>query len=354
MPVEEMSGPIITKFLEKTVAWLAEFSLPIIASYHLAVEDNPLNEASPNAKGVEHIADTLLAPMHYIFGAKSRTGSGDSSLRFNYDEHLLVKSSLSFIALPISAVAGLPLKLAATLTHPSASHHIPKPLHQLAFGAAIKEGLRSPIYARRPGDENHLYEEKVALQKMAELFKKYEIPFWVDCGTCLGVYRHRGVIPWDVDIDVAILEPDHARAKEALKELDPELYQIQDWSNRSRPGTYLRLYVKATKSLIDIYHFAVDEESGMLRYILSNEESAFMLKSWKVHESRYKIPTPISVVFPLRPALLDGIEVFVPNKTKEYLQLRYGEDLSPVRVYNEKTGNYEKNLNHPYWHSVPQ
>jgi hypothetical protein len=63
------------------------------------------------------------------------------------------------------------------------------------------------------------------------------------------------------------------------------------------------------------------------------------------------VPTPIEIVFPLRPATLDGIEIFVPNKTKEYLQMRYGEDLSPVKVYDEKSGKYEKNLSHPYWNS---
>lgn len=343
MPVEEMSGAFLTKLLEKSLVWLTDFSLPMIASYHLLVENTIINEVRPEAMRMEKIADTLLAPFHFVFA-----GRGQGSFRFDYDSHLLVKSTASLLTLPLSTAVGLPLKIFASPVKTSAP---PISLTSLRFGSAIEEALRSPIYARRPGDEHNLVEEKAALREIARVFKKYEIPFWVDCGTCLGVYRHRGAIPWDVDIDLAILEPDHTRAKMALQELDPQKYQVQDWSNRSRPGTYLRLYVKASRALIDIYHFAIDEENQTLHYILSNEVSAFLPASWKKHESRFKIPTPISVIFPLRRETFDGIEVFAPNKTKEYLQMRYGEDLSPARIYNEQTGEYEKNLSHPYWNS---
>jgi LicD family protein len=314
------------------------------------VTDNTrINQVSYDAKGVEVIADALLIPFHYVFAAKVGEESQDVRLRFDYDSHLLVKSSLSLIALPLSSALGLPLKILSSKERPSLSSKTP--FDPLRFGTSTEETLDSPIYARRPGDENHLSAEKRALKEIAALFKKHQIPFWLDCGSCLGVFRHRGVIPWDDDIDVAILQHDHTRAKEALKQLDPAKYQVQDWSNRSRPGTFLRLYVKEVKTLIDIYHFAIDEEKGTLSYILSNEVSAFLPESWKANERRFKVPTPLDLVFPLTPATLDGVEIFVPNKTKEYLQMRYGEDLSPARVYDEKTGKYEKNLAHPYWNS---
>ena len=61
------------------------------------------------------------------------------------------------------------------------------------------------------------------------------------------------------------------------------------------------------------------------------------------------MPTNFEVVFPLKKASFDGVEAFVPNRTKEYLQQRYGENIDPAKIYNEQTGSYEKDLNHPYW-----
>lgn len=61
------------------------------------------------------------------------------------------------------------------------------------------------------------------------------------------------------------------------------------------------------------------------------------------------VPSAYETVFPLKKALFDGIEVYVPNQTKKYLQERYGENISPVKIYNEITGEYEKDLSHPYW-----
>ena len=87
----------------------------------------------------------------------------------------------------------------------------------------------------------------------------------------------------------------------------------------------------------------------MISSIVSNIDCVFLPESWKIRERRFAIDTPFDVVFPLKKAEFDGIEVFVPAKTKEYLQLRYGENIEPVKLFNEKSGQYEKDLSHPYW-----
>jgi phosphorylcholine metabolism protein LicD len=45
---------------------------------------------------------------------------------------------------------------------------------------------------------------------------KNKIFYWVDGGTLLGSIRHRGIIPWDDDLDIGICEED-VSLFEALK-----------------------------------------------------------------------------------------------------------------------------------------
>ena len=75
----------------------------------------------------------------------------------------------------------------------------------------------------------------------------------------------------------------------------------------------------------------------------------FLPPSWVERENRYTKSIPIEYVFPLKKGVFDGIEVPVPNQFVKYLQNQYGENLAPCKIYDEKTGRYEKDLSHPYW-----
>ncbi len=352
---------------DKFADWIIYWGMPVVASYHLVCGNIFLNVQAEDAEGLEKWGNYLLTPVQFLLCGKVATPTEEGYIfqqRFDYTQDLPLKSSGAILSFPLSLSVGSlckGLSYISTSTQERAERLrksierqliAPKIAHYENLGLEVKEttfAISPPQHQRRPGDEKVLGPEKELLQTLSTLFKEHQIPFWVDCGTCLGTYRYGGAIPWDKDVDLAALLPDFDNIWNLLKGLDPDKYLAQDWSNRCRPKTYIRIYLKETRNHIDVYFFTIDPLKKTLSYILSNEISSFMLESWKIRERRFTVATPYEVVFPLKRAAFDGVDVFVPHQTERYLQDRYGKDLSPPRVYSEITGEYEKDLSHPYW-----
>lgn len=347
--------------------WVIYFGVPVVSVYHLVCGGIFLNIAAEDASGLEKLANDILAPVQYLLCGKVailENGKYQLKQRFNYHDRLPEKSALSILSLPFSLSIGSLLKGAAYLSSETRVRHDRlsaaresrevKPLidHYRSLGIPIEEAsqpIDPPRYKRRPTEEDLLSIDRALFKEMVQIFKENQIPFWADCGTCMGAYRYGGAIPWDGDIDIAVLLPDFDNVVHALNSLNKTKYRVEDWSNRCCPKTYIRVYIRENHQHIDIYCFGIDLKRRKLYSILSYENSAFMTESWKIRERRFTVPSDFETIFPLKKANFDGIEVFVPNQTKKYLQERYGEDIRPAKVYNEISGQYEKDLSHPYW-----
>lgn len=342
--------------------------LPLVHLYHVATHDFILNIAVEEATGLERLGNELLTPYQFVFWGKKATldekGSWYFEPRFSMDDWFYVKMGLSLAVLPVSLVAGGTLKGLAFLSSEvqkrydsMRTFYRPKSIHSmredyLAMGLDLSDSgfFVPPIkYQRREGEENYFSEEKKGLKEIASRLNAAGIPWWVDCGTLLGAYRYAGVIPWDQDIDIALLLPDFDNVLCALSTLDPNQFILQDWSSRERPKTYLKIYNRKTNKEIDLYFFSIHPEEREIRYILSLENQLFMPEWWHIRERRFKVPTSFDLVFPLKRGMFDGVEIFLPQDSEKYLQLRYGENLAPAKIYNPTTCQYENDPIHPYW-----
>lgn len=66
------------------------------------------------------------------------------------------------------------------------------------------------------------------LSEVDKICRKHNITYWLDGGTCLGAVRHKGFIPWDDDIDIAVMRNDYKRLRKILKKELPENMVFQD------------------------------------------------------------------------------------------------------------------------------
>ncbi len=365
---------MLTTILERNSILVYQIGKFAVFFYHLLISSVFFNTAAEDASGIERLADLALAPMQYFFDGKKAIPIYDNEgnlsyqleTRFDYKNHFFMKTASSVAILPFSIVAGGTLKGVSYLSPNTRDRAVklegarhaktiePNHTYYKAIGMKMEdyrlaEMIAPPRWERHPDAEHRLGPDVEALKEIVRILSHHEIPFWLDCGSCLGTYQYGGAIPHDWDIDVAVLVPDFQNVKNALQELDPKKFLVQDWSGRARPNSYLKVFVHESGGLIDIYHFAIDEEKKEIHTHLSNEHNIFFPESWKIRERRYCTPMPFSYVFPLKKAIYEGIEVPVPGQIENYLQVFYGENLAPAKLYNEISGNYERDPTHSYW-----
>ncbi|GAB7225731.1 hypothetical protein VoSk93_49520 [Vibrio owensii] len=89
------------------------------------------------------------------------------------------------------------------------------------------------------------------LRDVTKVLEDNKIRYFINYGTFLGSVRHKGIIPWDTDIDIGILKSDLDKVYEALVANCPNNYLIK------MSGGFLRVYLSKNNSLhldFDIWH----------------------------------------------------------------------------------------------------
>lgn len=137
--------------------------------------------------------------------------------------------------------------------------------------------------------------------------KKTGEPYWMEFGTLLGHYRTRAIIPHDKDIDFAMMESSYEVIKKIKKSDLPKGLRLFD-SSKNHLGP--KVYFTYKGFDFDIFFYR-DEGDTIINFV-----------EGKYPNERQHIPK--NIIFPIKKDVFLGEEIFVPNKTEEYLKLIYG------------------------------
>ena len=156
--------------------------------------------------------------------------------------------------------------------------------------------------------------------KTDEILGKINIPYFIFAGTLLGAVRHRDIIPWDDDIDIAIMD----------------LYENDIWNNRhifKENGLNITKYKFGYKvfnldskidpkwnhgyPFLDIFIMSDYLDNGVEKIQYKDEE----YRSEFSNECFSRID-----IFPLTQYILKNIKVTGPNNYKPLLNKFYGHD----------------------------
>jgi len=74
---------------------------------------------------------------------------------------------------------------------------------------------------QQTNDEKEVFTDELTVRRIyllgriiARVFPEHNIPYWVTGGTALGCVRHKGLIPWDDDIDICVMDKYESRLLE--------------------------------------------------------------------------------------------------------------------------------------------
>ena len=195
------------------------------------------------------------------------------------------------------------------------------------------------------------------LRIVTDILSKHNLSYWLDYGTLLGAVRHKGFIPWDDDLDIAMSRRDYDIAFEVFQK---EFEKINSEHNLKIECLLAggRMFITIYKAglILDIVPY---DNISSNKYSSSTELQKSIAKcryNYRKHPSssqavlkqrrekiigEYVNDNPVwfqcpewgqndrlynnTVIFPLSKIKFENYEFFAPNDYCEYLSIWYGD-----------------------------
>jgi len=157
---------------------------------------------------------------------------------------------------------------------------------------------------------------------LTNLVQSKNLTYWITKGTLLGSYRDKGIIPWDVDADIA-MDEDNIELFRRLLNSEEIIDLPEDCIIVTRlhdtQFVPLKLINTTNGMYVDLFVYRKNQGQYTLKWP-HYCNTCIKGKGFNVRSS---------LIFPLvKNCEVEGHTFWCPNRTKEYLEAWYG-DLSP-------------------------
>lgn len=164
------------------------------------------------------------------------------------------------------------------------------------------------------------------LREFDRICRKYNLKYWCIGGTLIGVLRHKGWIPWDGDIDIAMLEKDYDKFKKIVQtELPKEMWFQSSDNDKNYKSKLMKIrdlnscYIEYTNNGGKQWH------NGLQLDIFLYNKKGKNLICTNPTSKETTINFIYDTVFPLKEKTFEDIIVYIPNKYVEYTKKAWGE-----------------------------
>ncbi|TVR58081.1 MAG: hypothetical protein EA426_10790 [Spirochaetaceae bacterium] len=193
-------------------------------------------------------------------------------------------------------------------------------------------------------------ENRKNFDTIVSFLERNDIPFWLDQGTLLGVYRDRALLPWDRDVDISVWPDAFDRL---LSRLD-EFCALGYTATVTLEADTVKFFSRETGLSIEVNRFFRDGELctrkglrprgnpvlGLVKKAIKALPPRLYLGILKLYNralrpEHVKLTVPAEFFAEFTRFEFDGMTVPVPARTERYLAFKYGPDWqTPRRVWD--------------------